>query len=75
MKCPRCGHDPVTITLSFVPPDYWRCEWCGARGVIPMNEELLGLAKKAVEACERRKGEDVKAWAEKLAADVADAND
>ena len=39
------------------------------------NPELLALAKSAVEAQERRKGEDVDAWAEQLAADSVAAGE
>jgi hypothetical protein len=38
-------------------------------------KELDDLAQKAVDSLEKRKDEDVKEWAENLAADVADLND
>jgi len=37
--------------------------------------DTIALAKKALDACQERRGEDHKKWAERLANDVARAND
>lgn len=37
--------------------------------------EMQELARRALEAVKAREGEDIEAWAARLAADVANAND
>ena len=41
----------------------------------PPSAEMLELAGKALAACEKRRGEDIEEWAERIANDVAGAND
>ena len=50
----------------YADNDYWTCPQC---------METMALARRAVQACDDRKGENVQALAERLANDVKGAND
>jgi hypothetical protein len=58
---------PLNLGPSF--PKY-----AGIVSQLP-TAEILRLARKAVDACLARRTENVQAWADRLAADVANAND
>lgn len=56
-----CVHDAAKQWLESTIADY--------------EPEMLEMAKKAVESCKARKDENIDEWAQRLANDVANAND
>lgn len=71
-KCGGTGFKKTFIAMDGQPlanPIRLKCV-CVLR-----REEMEKLAKKAVEAMEKRKDENVEEWADKLASDVSHLND
>jgi hypothetical protein len=79
---------PATVVSSPEPQQYLPEEFLAAcRDAVAFAErlaagqvetpsdDLLALAKRAVQQQEARRGEDVDAWAERLARDVGNATD